>query len=88
MATRFSGRNPALVVSPGLEAVFLPGGQPMDFRVHNAAKLIPAGYDIVLQMHYTSMGEDADAQTEVGFTIAEASAAAAVYHSFTSRSSR
>jgi hypothetical protein len=54
----------------GLEAVFLPGSQPIDFRVHNAAKLIPAGYDIVLQMHYTSIGEDADDQTEIGLTIA------------------
>jgi hypothetical protein len=55
----------------GLEAVFLPGSAPMDFRVHNAAKLIPAGYDIVLQMHYTAIGEDADDQTEIGFTIAK-----------------
>ncbi len=55
----------------GLEAVFLPGSQPIDFRVHNAAKLIPAGYDIVLQMHYTTIGEDADDQTEIGFTIAK-----------------
>jgi len=55
----------------GLEAVFLPGSSPLDFRVHNAAKLIPAGYDIVLQMHYASIGEDAEDQTEVGFTVAK-----------------
>ena len=58
----------------GLEAVFLPGKPPMDFRIHNAAKLIPAGWDVVLQLHYTSIGtktgEDAEDQTEVGFTIA------------------
>jgi hypothetical protein len=54
----------------GLEAVFLPGSPPLDLRLHNAAKLIPAGYDIVLQIHYTGIGEDADDQTEVGFTIA------------------
>jgi hypothetical protein len=55
----------------GLEAVFLPGSQPIDFRVHKAAKLIPAGYDILLQIHYTTVGEDADDQTEIGFTIAK-----------------
>jgi hypothetical protein len=55
----------------GLEAVFLPGSRPFDFRAHNAAKLIPAGYDIVLQMHYTAIGEDADDQTEIGVTIAK-----------------
>ena len=54
----------------GLEAVFLPGSPPLDFRVHNAAKLIPAGYDIVPQIHYTGIGEDAGDQTEVGFTFA------------------
>jgi hypothetical protein len=56
----------------GLEAVFLPGSPPMDFRAQNAAKLIPAGYDICLQMHYTTTGEEADDQTEIGFTIAKA----------------
>jgi hypothetical protein len=55
----------------GLEAVFVPGSRPMDFRVHDAAKLVPAGYDLVLQIHYTTMGEDADDQTEIGFTIAK-----------------
>jgi hypothetical protein len=63
--------KPGLGSFTGLEAVFLPGSQPMDFRIHNAAKLIPASYDIVLQMHYTSVGEDAEDQTKVGFTFAK-----------------
>ena len=66
------GRREGLANFTGLEAVFLPGSPPMDFRIHNAAKLIPAGYDIVLQIHYTTIGEDAEDQTQVGFTIAKA----------------
>ncbi len=53
-----------------LEAVFLPGTPPMDFRAFGAGKLIPAGYDLVLQVHYTTIGEEAEDQTEVGFTFA------------------
>ncbi len=40
----------------GLEAVFLPGSSPMDLRTYNTGKLIPAGYDVVLQIHYTAIG--------------------------------
>ncbi len=54
-----------------LEAVFLPGSAPMDFRSYNAGKLIPAGYDILLQIHYTADGEETEDQTQVGFTIAK-----------------
>ncbi len=54
-----------------LEAVFLPGTPPMDFRPLHAAKLIPAGYDLVLQIHYTACGEDVEDQTAVGFTLSK-----------------
>ena len=70
-ATRSRTPQPRLEDFTGLEAVFLPGSLPMDFRVHNAAKLIPGGYDIVLQIHYTTIGENAEDQTEVGFTVAK-----------------
>ncbi len=62
--------RPGLGNFAGIEAVFLPGSPPMDFRIHNAAKLIPAGYDIVLQIHYTTIGQDTEDQTQVGFTLA------------------
>lgn len=55
----------------GLETVFVPGTPPVDFRMVNAAKLIPAGYDLAIQMHYTTMGQEAGDQTEIGFTIAK-----------------
>jgi hypothetical protein len=32
-----------------LDTVYVPGTPPLDFRLHNAAKLIPAGYDISIQ---------------------------------------
>ncbi len=69
------GRREGLANFTGLEGVFLPGSAPMDFRIHDAAKLFPAGYDVVLQIHYTSIGtaggEDAEDQTQVGFSIAK-----------------
>jgi hypothetical protein len=65
------GRREGLANFAGLEGVFLPGSPPMDFRIHNAAKLIPTGYDVVLQIHYTAIGEDAEDQTQVGFSVAK-----------------
>lgn len=55
-----------------LETVFVPGTPPVDFRIHNSAKLIPAGYDISIQMHYTPVGEETTDQTRVGLTLAKA----------------
>ena len=54
----------------GLETVWVPGTPPLDFRPFQAAKLIPAGYDIVLGMHYTPNGKATTDQTRVGFTVA------------------
>jgi hypothetical protein len=53
-----------------LETVYVPGTPPLDFRMHNAAKLIPAGYDISIQLHYTPIGKETTDQTRVGFTVA------------------
>jgi len=53
----------------GLETVWVPGTPALDFRQYNAAKLIPAGYDIVLGMHYTPNGTATSDQTKVGFTV-------------------
>jgi hypothetical protein len=53
------------------EAVWVPGNPPSDFRLWNAAKLIPAGYDLEINMHYTPNGKDTSDQTQVGFTIAK-----------------
>jgi hypothetical protein len=54
-----------------LDAVYVPGVPAIDFRLHHAAKLIPAGSDLVLQMHYTPNGTATTDQTQIGFTLAK-----------------
>ena len=54
-----------------IEAVYVPGVPPMDYRVHGAAKLIPAGTDLVVQLHYTPNGKDVTDVTKIGFTVAK-----------------
>jgi hypothetical protein len=53
-----------------LETVYVPGTPPLDFRMHGAGKLIPVGYDISIQLHYTPIGKETTDQTRVGFTLA------------------
>ena len=55
----------------GLEAIYVPGAPPADYRLHGAAKLIPAGTDFMIQMHYTPNGTATTDQTRVGFTFAK-----------------
>jgi hypothetical protein len=55
----------------GLEAIYVPGAPPADYRLHGAAKLVPAGTDFVIQMHYTPNGTATTDQTRVGFTLAK-----------------
>ena len=50
-----------------LVAGFAPGMEPWGWSDENYAKLLPAGADIVLQLHYTASGEEAFDQTRVGF---------------------
>ena len=52
-------------------AVYVPGVAPQDFRVHRAAKLIPANSDLVLQVHYTTVGKAITEITRIGFTVAK-----------------
>ncbi len=55
----------------GLEATYDPGAAPLDFRPYHAGKLVPAGSDLVIQMHYTTSGTAATDQTRIGFTLAK-----------------
>jgi hypothetical protein len=59
-------RDPALI-----EAVYVPGIAPMDYRPYQAAKLIPAKSDLWLQIHYTPNGSATTDQTQIGFTLAK-----------------
>jgi len=52
---------------------YVPGTQTQTYfdRERKAAKLIPAGSDIVFEMHYTANGTEAMDQTKVGFVLAK-----------------
>jgi hypothetical protein len=62
----------SIVGAGGIEAVYVPGVPPMDYRIHDAAKLIPANSDIVFQVHYTPVGREVKEVTQIGFTVAKA----------------
>ena len=50
---------------------YAPGLQPQEFTLGGAAKLIPAGSDIVFQLHYTANGKPATDQTKIGLVLAK-----------------
>ncbi|MFI5223905.1 MAG: hypothetical protein ACHQX3_06625, partial [Nitrospirales bacterium] len=54
-----------------MEAVYVPGSQPIDFEFRNSAKLIRAGKPIRIEVHYTPNGKATSDQTMVGFTLAK-----------------
>ena len=60
-----------LARSNGLEECYEPGRAPADFRPFNAAKLIPAGTDIAVNVHYTPNGKAVTDHVQIGFTLAK-----------------
>jgi hypothetical protein len=57
--------------SNGLEECYEPGRMPADFRPFGAAKLIPAGTDIAVNVHYTPNGKPVTDHVRIGFTVAK-----------------
>jgi hypothetical protein len=53
-------------------AVYVPGFRAMDFRIHDAAQLIPAQTNLRVQLHYTPNGKEVTEITRIGFTLAKA----------------
>ena|SRR5471030_214505 len=55
-----------------LLAAFVPGlqAQRFDSPIPDAAKFVPAGSDLVFQLHYTTNGKPATDQTRIGMTLA------------------
>jgi len=51
--------------------VYVPGVPPQDYRTHGAAILVRANSDLVLQVHYQTIGKPVSEVTRVGFTIAK-----------------
>jgi len=54
-----------------IEECYEPGRPPADFRPYNAAKLIPAGTDIAVNVHYTPNGTPVTDHVRIGFTLAK-----------------
>lgn len=52
------------------EDCYLPGNPVADYRDFKAAKLVPAGSDITLNLHYTPNGTAVTDHVQIGFTIA------------------
>ena len=51
---------------------YVPGMQPQRFDIDHSAKLLPAGADLVLEVHYTTNGHETEDQTKVGLELATA----------------
>jgi hypothetical protein len=64
-------RRDAMWTTSDILLVYAPGSLP-DQWPENFAKLVPAGSDIVLQMHYTSHGHATEDRTAVGLVFAKA----------------
>jgi hypothetical protein len=60
-----------LAYTNGLEECYEPGRAPADFRPYHAAKLLPAGTDIAIQMHFSPNGTAVTNRVEIGFTVAK-----------------
>jgi hypothetical protein len=54
-----------------LDFCYLPGAGYDDYRPWNAGKLVPAGSDIILSVHYTTNGKAVTDRTKIGFTVAK-----------------
>jgi hypothetical protein len=54
-----------------IEECYEPGRPPADFRPYHAGKLIPAGTDIAVNVHYTPNGKPVTDHVRIGFTLAK-----------------
>ena len=52
-------------------AVYVPGIEPQNFSLSDSALLIPAGSDLVLEIHYTTNGKPGSDLARVGMTEAK-----------------
>jgi hypothetical protein len=50
---------------------YVPGMEAQRFDIDHSAKLIPAGADIVFEVHYTANGSEGEDQTMVGLELAK-----------------
>ncbi len=77
MATRDAGSSEVKLrkghptLRQSLDFCYLPGAGADDYRPWNAGKLVPAGSDIVVSIHYTANGKDVLDRSKIGFTVAK-----------------
>ena len=55
----------------GADGCYVPGKSFEDYRPFHSAKLVPAGSDLRVQIHYTPSGKDVVDRPEIGVTIAK-----------------
>jgi hypothetical protein len=72
-AAGINGRGIPASVTAGnhIEGCYVPGHDTENYRLYNAAKLIPAGTDIVFQLHYTPNGKAVTDHPRIGLTVAK-----------------
>jgi hypothetical protein len=66
-----NGGNPSVLDNEFLVG-YVPGMEAQRFDMDHSAKLIPAGADIVFELHYTANGKEAEDQAMVGLELAKA----------------
>ena len=54
-----------------LDFCYLPGNSYDDYRQWDAGKLVPAGSDLIVSLHYTTNGKATVDKTKIGFTVAK-----------------
>ena len=69
-------KRDALWTDADILLVYAPGSSP-DRWPDGMAKLVPAGSDLVFQMHYMARGHAATDQTEIGLDLRKAATEAA-----------
>jgi hypothetical protein len=65
-----NGGDPAVLDNEFLVG-YVPGMEAQRFDVDHSAKLIPAGADIVFELHYTPNGKDTEDWSKVGLELAK-----------------
>jgi len=71
-STQVNLRQGRPTLRQNLDFCYLPGASFDDYRGWNAGKLVPAGSDIVVSLHYTTNGKAVTDRTKIGFTVAKA----------------
>ena len=70
-STEVKTRQGHPTLKENLDYCYLPGVAADDYRAWNAGKLVPAGSDIILSLHYTTNGKAITDRTRIGFNVAK-----------------